>query len=38
MHTLSLKELFENSFAHWREKPAITLFSHGDIETVLTYG
>ena len=38
MHTLSLKELFENSFAHWREKPAITFFSHGDMETVLTYG
>ncbi len=38
MYSTSLKDVFENSFVRWREKPAITFFRHGHMETALTYG
>jgi malonyl-CoA/methylmalonyl-CoA synthetase len=38
MSTHALKDVFENSFARWSEKPAIAFFRHGDVETELTYG
>ena len=38
MSTHALKDVFENSFARWSEKPAIAFFRLGDAETELTYG
>jgi malonyl-CoA/methylmalonyl-CoA synthetase len=37
MSTKSLKNLFENSFTHWGEKPSITFLRNGVMETELTY-
>ena len=38
MCSTSLKDMFDNSFARWGEKPAITFLRYGDVETALTYG
>ena len=38
MQRFSLNELFESSFSRWPDKRAITFFSRGDMETVLTFG
>jgi acyl-CoA synthetase (AMP-forming)/AMP-acid ligase II len=38
MSAHALKNVFENSFARWSEKPAIAFFRHGDAATELTYG
>jgi malonyl-CoA/methylmalonyl-CoA synthetase len=37
MSTKSLKNLFENSFSHWGEKPSITFLRDGEVETTITY-
>jgi malonyl-CoA/methylmalonyl-CoA synthetase len=37
MRRTLLKDVFENSFARWGEKPAITFFRNAEVETVLTY-